>query len=333
MVRVGKLDPTQVEQLKEIGTYLQQLREEQGRSLDEIAAQTFIPLRLLRAIEAGNAEVLPEAVFIQGFIRRFADALHLDGIAVARHFSLYPVTEPDPEDVAIASSRVTQPEIIPIRPDPSEPSTLERPPMADLSAELPPPIHTPSLRNRGVESSNPAIAKYVIALLGLVVVGGGIYGMTQLLPQDRGEAPVAEETTPSPVEPSAEVSVVPTASPSPTPETPAAPVTVQLSLTDASWMRVTVDGEADFEGTLPKGTERTWTAQDEIEIVVGNAGAVMLSLNGGDASKMGDPGQVEDFSFQPDSVFPTPTASASPSPTPAASAPSPAAPPSPSASP
>lgn len=76
----------QTEQLKEIGAYLRQLRQDQAISTEEVAAKTFIPSRLLSALEEGQPEQLPEPVFIQGFIRRYADVLNLDGSTLAQQF-------------------------------------------------------------------------------------------------------------------------------------------------------------------------------------------------------------------------------------------------------
>lgn len=83
---MNHLNPDQVEQLKEIGAQLRQLRQKQSISTEEVAAKTFIPSRLLTALEEGQPERLPEPVFIQGFIRRYADALDLDGAALANSF-------------------------------------------------------------------------------------------------------------------------------------------------------------------------------------------------------------------------------------------------------
>lgn len=91
---MNNLNPAQVEQLKEIGAQLRQQRQEQSISTEQVAAKTFIPLRLLTALEEGQSENLPEPVFIQGFIRRYADVLDLDGDALAKSFptNLFPTT-------------------------------------------------------------------------------------------------------------------------------------------------------------------------------------------------------------------------------------------------
>jgi cytoskeletal protein RodZ len=76
----------QVERLIQIGDYLRQAREESFLSLEEVAVRTMIQPRLLRAIEAGKLQQLPEPVYIQGFIRRYAESLGLDGALVADAF-------------------------------------------------------------------------------------------------------------------------------------------------------------------------------------------------------------------------------------------------------
>ncbi|MEA2008135.1 MAG: DUF4115 domain-containing protein [Chloroflexota bacterium] len=58
-----------------IGQKLRQTREEQERTLDEIAIVTRIRLRYLQAMEADDFEVLPSAVQQRGFLRSYAKCL------------------------------------------------------------------------------------------------------------------------------------------------------------------------------------------------------------------------------------------------------------------
>ncbi|MCW5316797.1 hypothetical protein GTQ43_24165 [Nostoc sp. KVJ3] len=77
------LNQAQIEQLKEISTHLRQVRQEKSIRLEEIAAQTLIRTGVLQALEEERFEELPEPVFLQGFIRRYGDALGLDGNALS----------------------------------------------------------------------------------------------------------------------------------------------------------------------------------------------------------------------------------------------------------
>jgi cytoskeletal protein RodZ len=81
----------QVKKLAELGTYLRQFRNEQAVTLEEVAAKTKIQARLLNAIEEGRFDELPESVYVQGFIRRYADALGLDGAQFATAFPTEPL--------------------------------------------------------------------------------------------------------------------------------------------------------------------------------------------------------------------------------------------------
>ncbi|MEH2276238.1 MAG: helix-turn-helix domain-containing protein [Nostoc sp.] len=77
------LNQAQVEQLKEITTHLRQVRQEKSIRIEEIAAQTLIRAGILLALEEERFEELPEPIFVQGFIRRYGDALGLDGNALS----------------------------------------------------------------------------------------------------------------------------------------------------------------------------------------------------------------------------------------------------------
>ncbi|ACK72684.1 conserved hypothetical protein [Gloeothece citriformis PCC 7424] len=90
-----KINPHEEQQAKliEIGAKLQQIRTEQGLSLETITKQTRIPVRLLKAIEAADMDSLPEPVYIRGLIKQFADFLGLEGSPLARTFPVYLTTK------------------------------------------------------------------------------------------------------------------------------------------------------------------------------------------------------------------------------------------------
>ncbi|MEH2347595.1 MAG: helix-turn-helix domain-containing protein [Nostoc sp.] len=90
------LNQAQVEQLKEITTQLRQVRQEKCIRIEEIAAQTLIRAGVLQALEEERFEELPEPIFLQGFIRRYGDALGLDGNALS-HTLISNVVRQDPK--------------------------------------------------------------------------------------------------------------------------------------------------------------------------------------------------------------------------------------------
>ncbi|MBD2068902.1 helix-turn-helix domain-containing protein [Leptolyngbya sp. FACHB-671] len=301
---MSKLNPTQLEQLKEIGVQLHQTREQQSKSLEEVAAKTFIPLRLLQAIEVGQAAVLPEPVFIQGFIRRYGDLVGLDGMALSKQFSL--------DSTTVTSAKIEQPKVAspqPLQPQPvkSQPVVSEREfPAAKAvytptlspnttSSDVEPEL-TPSGSSRTSTPFNPLYALYGIA--GILILGGGIFLISQIKPQsseslqETAESNVSSSSTPT--VPQTEAS--PVASPQPS-AVPTDDIEVSINLTEASWLRVTVDGEIQYEGILPQGEQQTWNAKEQVVIRAGNAGAVLASLNGASPQPLGTRGAVATVTF------------------------------------
>jgi len=76
----------QEEKLQTIGAQIRQVREQQSMSLEEVETKTRIQARLLRAIEQGDLNQLPEPVYLKGLIKQFADAVGLEGAEYAQQF-------------------------------------------------------------------------------------------------------------------------------------------------------------------------------------------------------------------------------------------------------
>ncbi|HEY9658724.1 MAG TPA: DUF4115 domain-containing protein, partial [Allocoleopsis sp.] len=168
-----------------------------------------------------------------------------------------------------------------------------------------------------------AFVPYLAAgAIGLVILASLVFALRQVssrssqsttaqqppLPEDVPVSPSAvaspspkASASPSAATASPSGSTSPGATPSPTKATPTpqsnAPVAVNVNLTGDSWMEVRVDGELEYEGILKKGTQRTWTADQEVSIVAGNAGAVQIAANQEKAKAMGAAGQVEEMTF------------------------------------
>jgi tRNA A-37 threonylcarbamoyl transferase component Bud32 len=76
-------------------------------------------------------------------------------------------------------------------------------------------------------------------------------------------------------------------------------VRVTLRATALVWMRIGVDGRTAYEGTLTAGTRRTFTGRRVIDLHLGNAGGVQLTVNGTPQGAPGRPGQVWRGRFAP----------------------------------
>lgn len=84
--------PTPRETLQEIGAKLRQLREEHQLSIEDLSARTSLQPRSIKAIEAGDIEMLPEPVYVKSMVKRYGDSLGVNGLAISQQV---PTWEPE----------------------------------------------------------------------------------------------------------------------------------------------------------------------------------------------------------------------------------------------
>ena len=93
--KVRTKEPTaqqlQQEQLYSLGNMLKQARLQRGLSLEAVEKRTLIRQMLLSALEQGNLSELPEPIYIRALLRRYGNALGLDGESLASQFFTRPV--------------------------------------------------------------------------------------------------------------------------------------------------------------------------------------------------------------------------------------------------
>lgn len=136
---------------------------------------------------------------------------------------------------------------------------------------------------RGLQLS-PLI--WIASLVAVILIAFVVYNELTL-PKSGNVVALAtpeEGATPTPVP-------IATANAQPAPSVQSSPGALELRLTAACWLRVTSDGSVVAEGTFPAGTVKTFSGRN-VTLLVGNAGAVDLVVDGVDRGKMGAPGQV-----------------------------------------
>ena len=285
------MNPAQQEQLSNVGAFLRDLRKEQGTTIDEVANQIFIRPALVAAIESGDWESLPEPVFVQGFIRRYADYLGLDGREISQQFEPTPVAVlPDP---ALATSSTVEGVV----------KQQDKHGLKVLSKAEP----TSSNASIATPTRSVPVLNWILGLLGLAAVVGLIaWVATRPAPQSSTATSGAETTEESSDEAEAiaesadeEDAATEITSDGTAATVAADDVTFAVNLEQDAWMRVTVDGEVAYEGMLSAGSQETWTGENEIRIRAGNSGGVLFSFNGSEEQPLGQPGAVRSLTLTP----------------------------------
>lgn len=258
--------------LKEIGEQLRQFRETNAISLERVAAVTMIRLDLLEAIEKGNLSELPEAIYTKGLIKKYADIMGLEGDSLAAKL---PVVSPVVKS-EIKPSRFSLPQLRPHH------LYVVYVALIFLSVSILPRL----MRNDLAVTTNNLPASQ-----DLVAVKSPSEKEVTLVKSNKNTTP-NQTITPQAMGSHTQISVSNNNTPTASGKTQ--PVNVSLIVKDESWVLVEVDGKKEFEGLLTAGTEQTWTAQQKLVVVAGNAGGVFLAVNNEQAKQLGAPGKVEE---------------------------------------
>jgi transcriptional regulator with XRE-family HTH domain len=245
-----------------VGEELSRARQERRLTVDDVAADTMIRATLIRAIEADNFDPCGGSVYARGHIRSIARVVGIDPKPLLAEFD----------------------------------STHEGAAPAALTLAAAPTDHEAVARSER-HNRGPNWAAAMVAVLVLVVVAAlvpfiaGHHGSNKPS-SNAGAGPVTHpSTTPSPA-------ASPSHSASPPPSATAQLNTNQASMLirvtkDSTWMSVeTVAGSVLFEGLLPAGHQKLFTAKHGLKFVIGNAPAVDIVVNGHDIGSPASSGNV-----------------------------------------
>jgi cytoskeletal protein RodZ len=128
------------------------------------------------------------------------------------------------------------------------------------------------------ERRSPSLTMIVVLVL-LAIIGYGAYRLVSSHGAKPGH-PAAAATVST--RPSVRPTPTPTAKASPTP-TPAPPqLVIKVTATEDCWISITKqsDGSQLYIGVVSAGNSMTWTEQSAVQMVLGNPGGVVLTVNG-----------------------------------------------------
>ncbi|MGW3458921.1 helix-turn-helix domain-containing protein [Streptomyces olivaceoviridis] len=249
-----------------VGRALQQARIAAGLTVDDVSSATRVRIAIVRAIEADDFAPCGGDVYARGHIRTLARAVHLDPEPLIAQYDAEHGGRPAPTPAAplFEAERIR-----------------------------------PERRGPNWTAAMVAAIVVVIGFVGFTAFKGG---------GDSGDAKsqVAEGQSPTPGK---------SASPTPKKDKPAAPtgepsdsaiaaapqdkVTVQVSAPNGrSWISAKDhNGRMLYDGLLKKGESKTFQDSSKINLILGDAGAIELYVNGKKIEDTFRPGAVERLTY------------------------------------
>lgn len=291
----------------EIGTTLQERRDLLGLSKEDIEAHTHIPGHYVDYIEAGNFHLFPSPAQARGMLSNYLSFLDVPAEEIMGQYA----------DALQLRRTERQPASADGSPDPQSP---------------PPPAFRIRMPNWVRMFITPDLI--LITSIGLIVIFMTIWGIGRV-------SQARANRTPVPTAPSLVEALLPTATLVPTststlpapadnqlvnpdpaqPEETAIP-TVQIAggssiqayiiTRQRAYLRVTVDGIIAYDGRVIPGENITFSGQEEIRILTGNAAAMQVFFNDQDLGVLGIYGEVVEIFLTREGVIrptaaPTPT--------------------------
>ena len=245
-----------------LGSMITQARKSAGLSIDDLSASTNIRSSLLREMESDSFHNCGGETYARGHIRNIATKLGIDPqIFIAAFEEEQMHTDRSMKDLLVENSVMKQPE---------ETRKVSWKVLATISVA----------------------SLFVVGLAQIIISNTSSIDIP---------APIASNTATEDA----------TASPEATVSTPTEEATistgvgVELVITASrakSWLFVSdATGRTLFSGQIPRGGTKTFTTDVSLNVKIGNAGGVDLTVNGNKVDSIGGDGEVVSVSYGVDS--------------------------------
>lgn len=255
-------DEIRQEELDKIGTIITEKRLELQFDRAVISNHLHIPVSILKAIETADLDHLPEPVFTIQLIKKYANYLKLNGEELTNKFSLESTPKVKPKKYMFQG--------------------------LNFNFRL-------NLKPQHLYIFYFLLLFFSIKSLS-TILESSLFTQTKIPQKQVIETKTNPPITSPPVNTNPEaISIVEKKAEKPPTPTE---LTVKVALKDDCWVKVSVDGKPTFEGILTKGTEKQWVAKQKVTIRAGNAGGLMVSVNGEKPQEFGKAGQVQENTFE-----------------------------------
>ncbi|MBQ0988268.1 DUF4115 domain-containing protein [Streptomyces sp. F63] len=244
-----------------VGRALQQARIDAGLTVEEVSTVTRVRIPIIHAIEQDDFSRCGGDVYARGHIRALARAVGVDAAVLVEQYDAEHGGRPQPTPAAPLFEAER------IRPEPSRPN-------------------------------------WTAAMVAAIVAVVGFVGFTLFSgDEEDGGKTVANNETPE--SPPAKPGGGKPSDPKPEPTdsaiaaAPADKVTVKLTAAEgSSWILAkNHNGKVLHQGVVKEGASKTFTDKERIDLILGNAGAVQLFVNGKEVEDEFAPGEVQRLTY------------------------------------
>lgn len=267
---------------KELGEYLKSAREQADISIEEIQKRTKIRTKYLTAIENGEFSIIPGGdVYIKGFLKNYAESVGIESDTIIK---LYKKIRGEPEKEKIPIMPAAQDAAVKLN-DSANPKNEFKPDYKKIGI---------------IVLSAIFVVSVIISVRALRMRSSPqdtVPPITQNLPADEIKKPPVENPTPAEEETEVMVEVIEDTKQNTVYVIDDDSIEVTINnVTARCWVLVYRDDNWEYEGILNTGESKSWTAENNINIRIGNPPAVNLVINDKD---LGSPtGEARNFIFK-----------------------------------
>lgn len=299
--------------MEKVANLLRQTREQQRMSLEEAAQRTHIPLSYLILLEEtqleakGRIRPLPDPLYLVPHLRKYATFLGLDPNFITAQFTAMLQDAQDKNARSVAPA--PPPQLLHTSPQRSRAISISIVlasvlvtlafigQYTDMSARAPSggdnrlPFPSDLSSAKAPLAPTPSTSQPLdMPQRDTTIVPPISPPSTAMMPPSG--ATISPENTPS--------TERQTSPPTPPPLVPEqrtvnigpSPHVLRVQATEATWIRVHMDGQSPKEMILRPGQSAEWTSHSPFQLTLGNAGGVTLNLNGQELPPLGKSGQV-----------------------------------------
>lgn len=272
-----------------LGDLLRETREQKNLSLDDVEKGTNIRKLYIKSIEEGNYEKLPGEVFLKGFIKTYGKFLGLDSQKLIEQYKQEKNTPNPAEEINIEIKKEE------VAPSPTEENKQQEKNSSTKTVNIQPKkennipkIDSFSANQEYLQSHKNNSKRNILLVVAILIV---IIGAAVVFLSSQGSSDTKTTTT------TETVTVTETENQAKEPAPIVSGAEVKAVFNEDCWTEVKVDGKVVLSETVKKGNTLTWKGDKQVDVTVGNAGAVDVTFNNQPAGKLGDIGAVVSKSF------------------------------------